>query len=235
MIIRFPFWASLFTLAGIAVLLSLGWWQLERLAWKQALLAQIDTAYQSEIPTLSDYKNLTEAAPLTRIRVRGQYSHDSEMLIIPRTWEGKVGFHLVTPLEIENGGRVLVNRGWIPVNKADPDSRPETRQMGPVEITGLLRPAEKPGLFTPQNNPGTNSWYYIDPALALNPDHPASPFILYADAETGSNKLPVQEALRWEPPNDHLGYAVFWFSMAGVLLAIFYIRFIHPQLKGAVS
>lgn len=227
MAFRPPFWATILTLAGIAGLLALGTWQVKRLYWKQDILSRLAQAYESgDLPRYS-YRDLQETSELTRVRVRGAYDHSNEILIQPRTWQGQAGYHVVTPLELGGADFLLVNRGWIPQDRRAQASRPESLTEGPVEVTGLLRVPDKGNPFTPANRPAENIWFSISPAQLAAKAGPVLPLILYADAETGNPPLPVREALRWQPPNNHAGYALFWYSMALVLAVIYYLRFIR--------
>lgn len=85
------------------------------------------------------------------------------MLVGPRTWEGKNGFTVVTPLERDGGeSTVLVNRGWIPKSLQDPKDRPAGLPRGEVTIEGMLREPWKKNMFTPDNQPEEGKFYFPD-------------------------------------------------------------------------
>lgn len=232
-----PLWATVLTLCGFLVLCALGIWQVQRLQWKTEILQALQTAETiSAAPDLSHEDIATLAAnpdDLALIRyvfVHGRWRHDKEIAVGPRTWQGKPGFHIITPLQLEGGGTVLVNRGWVPLDKKLSASRPESLVPADQGLAmGLLRRPESPSVFTPANNPASEEWYRINPAQMAKARglEDVAPLVLYARLDGGSASLPVKDALHWRPNNNHLGYALFWFTMAALLLVIFYLRFIR--------
>lgn len=236
---KLPLWATVFTLCAVLILCTLGVWQLQRLQWKTGLLAALETAEQrSAAPTLS-FQDITELAAsaddLALVRyvfIEGRWLHEKEIQLGPRTWQGKPGFHVLTPLQMEDGGTVLVNRGWVPLDKKRPADRPESLVSAENGFAmGLLRRPEPPSVFTPANRPESGEWYAIDLAQiakARNLENLA-PLVLYARLHGGSAPLPVTDALVWRPNNNHLGYALFWFSLACLLLIIYGLRFLRPE------
>lgn len=225
---KFPLWATILTLAGLIILCSLGTWQLQRLQWKSALLQEIDSEYAKDPMDFElTYENLTRLEPqptFVRGFAEGVYRHQDEIAVGPRTYEGQSGYHLITPFETLDNRIILVNRGWVPpaYNKEKNITRPDL----PIIIKGTARKAQPSGLFTPQNVPELDQWYHITPeeiSVAKNLQS-VSAYILYAEEGYES---PISTATRWQPPNNHLHYALFWFTMAGVLLLIYYLRFIR--------
>ncbi len=223
---RPPWLATILTLAALIVLCGLGTWQIKRLHWKQGIIKDLHAAYDTgALPPLS-YEDLKDLAVgqmmFARGTVQGQYDMARTALVEPRTWQGRPGYHILTPLKITGGGTILINRGWIPL--ADKNSVPVP--PGFVTISGLLRRPPPPGPLTPAN--GGGHWFSIDIAAMTGDAADAVPLVLYAETESGVGvaPLPVREALSWEPANNHAQYAVFWFSMAGILLVIFFLRFV---------
>jgi surfeit locus 1 family protein len=79
-----------------------------------------------------------------RVKVKGTFRHDQEMLVGPRTrGDGVVGYFLITPLQREDGSVILVKRGWVALDKKDKRNRPDSLVTGPVEVEGLLRLTEQ--------------------------------------------------------------------------------------------
>jgi surfeit locus 1 family protein len=98
-----------------------------------------------------------------RVFATGKFRHDQEMLVGPRIREGENGFQVVTPLERENGSKVLVNRGWIAKPKRERYNRgKEALPEGEVTVEGLLRAPWKKNMFTPENRPDLNEFYFPD-------------------------------------------------------------------------
>lgn len=239
---RPPWAATIAVIPALALLLTLGTWQIKRLHWKEGLLAELARAEKvadEDLPTYHDVPALSALTPPVRIRTAGKYEGPG-LLLEPRTWQGRPGYHLIAPLRLDKGGIVMVNRGWISWQDAKKTASPGGR----VAVTGLLRRPDRANFFVPANNAATGQWYRLDPAAmaaALVPDAKergdVAPYTLYADGETAgagiaevagvSESEPVREALRWNPPNNHLGYALFWYCMAGVLLVMYGLSFMR--------
>jgi surfeit locus 1 family protein len=231
-----PLAATAMMMIGLVVLIQLGQWQMDRLRWKNDLIAAIETAYQAD----------PQNTPLTRTRletlksqgivfdygtVRGTYLHAAEIAIGPRTHQGKPGYHIITPLRLADATDtlVLVNRGWVPLDQAQRLTRADTRHRAASVIIGTVRAIPKPNPMTPANDPARDQWFQIDPAqIAAHFKLDASILdhvMIYAESETPSFPLPVAHEKGWMPENNHLGYALFWFGMALVLVVIYGIRF----------
>jgi surfeit locus 1 family protein len=232
-----PFWASFFTLLGFVLLCSLGTWQVHRLEWKNALITKLEEASRrSAVETLS-FKEIEKLASAVRsqkdsslvryVFVEGQWLHDKEIAIGPRTWKGETGYHILTPLRMEDG-ILLINRGWVPQDKKQPEQRPESLRQQHARIMGMLRYPPVPNIFTPANQIEKNEWYQInlDEIAAARKLADLAPIVLYTHLDTAGISLPVAAALEWRPPNNHAQYAAFWFSMAAILLVIFALRFV---------
>jgi surfeit locus 1 family protein len=216
------------SLAAFAVLIGLGVWQIERLHWKEGLIAQRGAAVSA--PPVAVPRTLEAARPLEfhRVETRGRFLHDRELLVhgIERT-HGDGGYLVMTPLRLDDGDVVLVERGWVPPEKRDAAARAQGNPPGEVAVDGLLRlpPPEKPSWFVPANDPAEGQWFWIDlPAMARAAGVPeALPFYVEAGPAPNPGGLPVGGQTRTELPNDHLQYAITWFSLAGALAVIYVI------------
>jgi len=169
------------------------------------------------------------AVPSDQIFIRGfaegLYRHQDEIRIMPRTYKGEIGAHIITPFELLDNHILLVNRGWVPAGQNSDYIKPEE----PLILTGTAYKPEKPNRFVPENDPAQNQWYRLDPeeiAAAKNLEV-VLPYVLYAEE---GYRMPVSAATKWELPNNHRGYAIFWFTMALVLSVIYYLRFIRKKL-----
>jgi surfeit locus 1 family protein len=118
---------------------------------------------------------------------------------------------------------VLVNRGFVPLDRADPATGREGNPEGEVEVTGLLREPEPRNAFTPADDAAKRLFFVRDPgpiAEALGVA-PAAPFTIDADAGPNPGGLPQGGETRLAFPNRHLEYALTWYGLAGALLAVF--------------
>lgn len=225
---QLPLWATLFTLAGLALLCALGTWQLKRAAWKDGLIAQRD-AILAQPPAPYDGARLRavtagdDARFIAYITLQGAYLHDRAILIGPRTRQGETGHHLITPLELDDGTVILVNRGWTYRATVPPAAR------AAIKVTGHLRTPETPNRFVPANDPARHQWHSLDiPAMARHMGIPAlSPYILYATAEDPAASPAIPHDLVTALPANHRAYALFWFTMALVLAGIYALRFLR--------
>ena len=225
---------TLVSLAGFAVLIALGTWQVERLHWKQGLIADRAAAISSAPVDLP--RTLEAARPLEfhRVRATGQFLYDREILVhaIERR-SGRAGYLVITPLRLEDGAVVLVERGWVPPEKRDAASRAAGNPPGAVAADGPLRipSTEKPGWFLPANDPVRGEWFWIDlPAIARAVGLPdALRFYVDAGAEPNPGGLPLGGQAIMELPNDHLQYAITWYALAAALAVIYFLLLRHER------
>lgn len=224
---RPPFWASFFTVLALILLTCLGIWQFKRLAWKTALIERMTAQAQIDPGTVQwGAADLTPAKEFERGTLHGTYAPRAPVLIGPRTHRGKAGFHVLSPLRLADGEWVWINRGWAPTGFA-----PQTpvADPSPVRVFGMIRKPERPNPFTPDNRPDQDQWYRMDleaMTQARKLEGPVAPVVLYTLGNPQETPFPDPSALNFQPPNNHLGYALFWFSMAGVLAAIYLRRFV---------
>jgi len=135
-----------------ATTFGLGAWQLYRLKWKTDLINTIEMRFK-EPPLELDITPAEGEAGLAalgdryqwrRVTFTGQFQHDKELYIVPRTYKSIHGFHVVTPLKRTSDGlTILVNRGFIPSTLKDRSSRPLTLPTGEVTVVGILRDGTK--------------------------------------------------------------------------------------------
>ena len=223
---------SLAALTVFAILVSLGLWQVERLQWKEALIARIEARIHGEPGPLPAGSTWASLKPLdydyARVRVTGRLDPALEALIFRGS--GKVGqgssqpgYWIMAPLLLADGTSLLVNRGFVPLANKEPASRPDPQRGQEVTITGLLRAPEDRNLFTPTDNAAKAEWYTRDPlaiGAALGLPNPA-PFSLDEDAHAAAPGLPAGGATVFDIPNNHLSYAGTWFGLAGTLAGVF--------------
>ncbi len=223
-------WPGLFAAAAFAILISLGTWQMQRLAWKEDLLARIERRIHADpvdLPPPVEWPGLAQDDfEYMRVRVSGVFDHAREVLIFRPAGgvEKQPGYHVVTPLRIGGGdATIFVNRGFVPEALKAAASRAPGQVAGEKTITGLLRAPEQRSTFTPADQPQQNLWYTRDPAALAK--HfglaKAAPFSLDADATPVPGGWPKGGATVVSVRNDHLAYAMTWYGLAATLLAVF--------------
>ena len=227
----------LLTLVMGAVLIGLGAWQLQRLAWKNAIVARIETrtrAPAQPLPPPSAWADLkADNYEYRRVTLEGTFDHAKEARVFRGTAAGP-GYFVLTPLRLTSGGTVIVNRGFVPMDRADPASRQEGEVTGPVRVTGLMRSPEPRNTFTPADNPGAGRYFTRDAALiaAHFGLRDAAPFSVDADASPVPGGLPRGGTTEVSIPNNHLSYALTWFGLAAGLFGVF-ATFAWRRLRAA--
>lgn len=207
-------------LAMVAALIGLGIWQVERLAWKQQLIASIDTrihAAPEAAPGPDEWPTIN--APddtYRRVEARGTFLHARTSFVQAATERGG-GFWVMTPLATDRGFTILVNRGFIP-----PDARAGIARIQAPEsasVTGLLRISEPGGGFLRSNDPAAGRWYSRDVAAIVQARKidRAAPYFIDAAANPDPAALPVGGLTVIRFPNHHLGYALTWFTLAAMV------------------
>ncbi|HEY0838356.1 MAG TPA: SURF1 family cytochrome oxidase biogenesis protein, partial [Azospirillum sp.] len=156
-------WATLFTVPAVLAMLALGTWQAQRLSWKTELIQRVQERVASPPVPLPAAIADPEPLDLRPVTVTGRFLHDREMLLLARPRQGQVGYEVVTPLERADGGPpVLVNRGWVPMDRRDPVTRREGRTADAVTIAGIARLPAAAGWLQPDNTPGADVWRRAD-------------------------------------------------------------------------
>jgi surfeit locus 1 family protein len=233
---------GLCALAALVVLASLGVWQLQRLAWKEALIARVTARMQISFappaPAESEWPNVNAVDDeYRRVRVTGTFRHDREALVYALLSEPKgkfsgPGYWVLTPIETAGGALLFVNRGFVPLERANAATRREGQVAGIVTVTGLLRMAEGRSWFTPADDPARHLWQTRDPAAIAKAYglSRAAPFFVDADDAPNPGGLPQGGETKLVFPNRHLEYALTWFGLALALIAVF-VAFVLKQLR----
>jgi surfeit locus 1 family protein len=225
-------WLGLFTFLALVLLIGLGLWQLQRLSWKETLIAEVESRVAGppvDAPAPADWGKLDPADYEYRhVRLGGAYDFSRQALVFraldhPRGRFGGPGYLVMTPLRLADGAIVIVNRGFIPQDQKDRFETPAQAASGNAEVTGLMRSSEPRNWFTPADDPAHDQWFTRDPAAiaaALKLER-AAPFTIDADATGGPGDLPQGGETILAFPNNHLAYAFTWFGMALALVGVF--------------
>lgn len=217
-------WPTLATLILLTVLLALGTWQLRRLQWKEGLIALREAALSvtpEPLPIEADDWRAWEFRPVT---VTGTFDHGAEQLFGLQARDGRPGHHVLTPLVRGDGPAVLIDRGWVPLDRVHPAARREGQVAGKITITGLARYRgdDRPSWLTPTNEPQNLTWYWYDlPAIEVTLGRDVLPVVVEADASANPGGLPVGGQTRIELSNRHLQYVVTWYGLALTLIGVY--------------
>lgn len=222
-------WPGVAALAGIAALVSLGNWQMQRLAWKEGLIAAIAERTHAEpvpLAVAEERAGRGQDVEYTRVAVPGRLLNDREIHLYALDETGAPGFHVITPLRLADGSIAFVNRGYVPNELKDPAKRGAGQPAGDVTVTGLLRHPDAHSMFIPGNDAPRNIWYWRDidaMAATLGPDaERVHRVIVDAEASPAApGGWPKGGVTRLELPNRHLEYALTWYGLAASLIAVF--------------
>jgi surfeit locus 1 family protein len=217
------------TLIGLIVLVGLGLWQLQRLEWKQGVIARIEARTERKpVPLNRAIEMATELGNPSYIPVRaeGRFHHARERYLYAISIDGEPGWHVITPLETVGGNVVLVDRGFVPDSLRNPKTRKQGQVQEVVEVTGLIRAPEEPSLFIPDNDPDANQWFSRDLQAMTRSMFPGgtvqvAPFFLEAGESAVPGGWPKGGQTRLKITNNHLQYALTWFGLAICLAAVY--------------
>jgi surfeit locus 1 family protein len=205
------------------VFAALGVWQIERRAWKLDLIARVDARVRAPAVALrpaSHWRSLERpGAEYLRVTTHGRFDHGSETRVDALTERGP-GYWVMTPLKTAEG-TILVNRGFVPTERADPAARHAGHPDGDVPVAGLIRLTEPGGRFLRGNRPDQDRWFSRDVAAIARARGlgPVAPFFIDADATPNPGGFPVGGLTVVHFRNTHLIYALTWFALAVLSLA----------------
>ena len=232
---RFPVGLTLAVLICEMILVALGSWQVQRMAWKQSILTQVAALRSAPPRPLAPVlERAAQGASVayTRVTLDCPGLAQAPYLEVYSVREGVAGTRLVSACRLADGPyrSILVDRGFVAdYISARPSIDPAS--LVPMTITGVLRAPDPPGLFAPVNDPAGRLWYWRDTAAMAVALHAAGPAPVFVAAENSTN--PGWRALSPDPipediPNNHFAYALTWFglavALAGVYLAMLFRR-----------
>jgi surfeit locus 1 family protein len=213
---------------AVVILIALGTWQVERLQWKEGLIADIEARRTAAPITAEQAAAMVakgEEIDYRAISVSGHFDNSKERYFLA-TSDGEPGFYVYTPLILADQKIILVNRGFVPDELKDPARRKQGEIEGEVTVAGLARAklAEKPSFMVPENDPAKNMFFWKDMdvmATSAGLDKTRLlPFFVDAGIAPNPGGLPVGGVTQIDLPNNHLSYAVTWYGLAVALVVI---------------
>lgn len=227
------------TLLALSILVSLGAWQLRRLEWKEGLIGRMQArihAPPQPLPARETWAKLQLAEyEYLRVAASGVYEHQHETYVFHAGGSGVLepGWLVMTPLRLSSGGRIIVNRGFVPATLQEPAKRVAGQIEGETLVTGLLRAPEPRNPFTPADNPKSSIMHVKEPAgiAARFKLEGVAPFLIDADATPVPGGWPKGGQTTMSIPNNHFSYALTWFGLAITLLVVF-AAFAVRRLRG---
>ena len=197
----------------------LGTWQLYRLQWKQDLISQIDRGLKSAPIRYS--KDIDK--DYQRVILNGEYNFKNQIYLYSLNHKGKPGFDVITPFKTIEGDNVLINRGWI--NK-EAKNTPKINLVNSSNVQGLLRKIVNKNMFKPENDIKQNIWFSINiNQIQEMTGEKFNNFVVFLEDQTV--KQPVPKKITIELPNNHLKYAITWYSIS--ISILFYFLYFRKQ------
>ncbi len=215
-----------FGIVGTAILVSLGAWQVQRLSWKEAILAEIDARIASAPVVLPAMPN-PDVDRFLSVEASGTIT-DHEIHVLASTRETGAIYRVIAAFELTDGRRILLDRGWV-----RPPQKDTPRPVVQVTVTGNLHWPEEIDGYTPENDLDANIWFSRD-VVTMAAHLKTEPILLISRNSSESDPvvtpLPVDSA---GIPNDHLQYAVTWYGLAivWVLMTLHYLRRMRRKKK----
>ena len=214
-----PFLFSIFVFTFITLFCALGTWQIHRLQWKQNLINQINEGLNST--PLKYSKNIKNN--YQRVILQGKYDFENQIFLYSLNEKGQPGFDIITPFETTEEEYVLINRGWI--NK-EMKNNSKINLVNKKKIVGLLKKIEKKNIFKPDNDIKKNIWFFID--LNKIQEITGRNFInSIVFLEDKTINVPSPKKITIEVPNNHLKYAITWYSIS--ISILFYFLYFRRQ------
>jgi len=218
---------SLVAAAALAVLLGLGFWQVERLAWKSDLIAELRARAAEpalKLPPVFPPEDLQ----YRRVRLTGSFLPGKLLRSAPRNLNKRPGVYVYAPFVLTDGRTILVELGWLPLTASEFGTG--ALPQGPQNFEAILLRDGWRGSdwLKPANDPAKNVWHYVDTLAMAGAAGLVMPVTeLYAVAPPGAlppdllggDLKPRQPGL--DIPNNHLEYAITWFALAAILVVIF--------------
>lgn len=236
---RWSFWAFIgFMLVLMAVFVTLGIWQVERLGEKEHLIANVAsrmTLAPEQLPPVAEWSAFdADAWNYRPVTASGTFQPERTVLVFTSLADqrGKYsgpGYWVMTPLELAAGGTVFVNRGFVPQESAEAFAAGGAVGPGLVSLEGVARATEEVSSFTPAPDTAKRiEWVRNTTRLAALAGPVAQPVApIYIDLPAlGEGALPQGGETVVSFPNNHLGYAITWFGFATLVpfLLFFWVR-----------
>jgi surfeit locus 1 family protein len=209
-------------LIAAAILIGLGVWQLQRLTWKENLIATVNGHMQAAPISLDQALAMNQDdVQYRKVALSGRFDNAKEAYVFTTGAEGVLVYHVLVPFITDDGRTLMVDRGEIPQEKLAPQSRRPVE--GETHVTGVWRVPDAPGMFTPAPVPQKHIWYARDLAgiAAADGVKLAAPVLIEADSTPNPGGSPVGGQTVVDFPNNHLEYALTWFGLAAGLFGVY--------------
>jgi surfeit locus 1 family protein len=221
-----------FSLAAFVTCIALGTWQVQRKAWKEALIGTLEqrlSAPALALPPREQWGRLDPAQDEFRhVKFSAAFAPGAEALVYAsssalRSDVSGPGYWVLAPARLAAGGLVVVNRGFVPEGRQDPATRTAGEIAGSAELVGVMRWPEPRGAFSPKDEPARNLWFVRDPVGIASAKGwgDVAPFFVELESPQPPGGLPRAGSLKVNLRNEHLQYAITWYGLGLVVVVMF--------------
>ncbi|KAM5186694.1 surfeit locus protein 1 isoform 2-T2 [Callospermophilus lateralis] len=229
-------------MAAAAAARWLGLRAVQRRKWKLKLIAELESRVMADpVPLPADPIEL-QNLEYRPVKVRGRFDHSKELYMMPRTMvdpareareAGRIssstesGAYVVTPFHCTDlGVTILVNRGFVPRKKVNPETRQKGQVEGEVDLVGMVRLTETRKPFVPENNPERNHWHYRD-LEAMARVTGSDPVFIDADFQSTVPGGPIGGQTRVTLRNEHMQYIITWYGLCAATSYLWFKKFLR--------
>ena len=208
---------NIFVFFSIVLFCSLGTWQIYRLQWKIDLISEIKNGLELE-PIFYSKKNIKN---YQKVKFSGVFDFDKQVYLYSLNSSGAPGYDIITPVKTKSNEVLLVNRGWI---QRDLKSIEDINLIDTNNFEGIIKKISKPNIFKPENDIKNNIWYSLKiDDLENFTGYQLSNFVIFL--QNNQNRLVDSKTVSPDLPNNHLKYAITWYSVSlSILLYFLYFR-----------
>lgn len=240
----FGFWSFIVFMLALTVLwIVLGVWQLDRLAWKEGLIAQVTARFTqppTPLPPADQWPGLAvDDYDFRPVSLTGHYLIGKTVPVFVGLTDAKgkydgPGYWIMAPFAPDSGGTVWVDLGFVPQDQLASYVGGQSVSQGHMLVTGIATISEVPGAFTPAPDTANHIEWVRNPARLSAMAGLTGPLLnLIVDTPAGApGALPQGGETVIDFPNNHLGYAYTWFGFALItpaLLAAWVWRQLRPK------
>jgi surfeit locus 1 family protein len=223
---------TLFAIAAFVTFIGLGTWQIQRKAWKEALIETLEqrlSAPPAELPPRERWARLDPADhEFSHVKFSAAFLSGTEALVYAggsalRSDVSGPGYWVLAPARLVAGGIVVVNRGFVPEGRQESAVHGADQTVGIVDMVGVMRWPQPRGAFSPPDEPQRNLWFVRDPAAIASAKGwgDVAPFFIELESPQPPSGLPRAGRLNVNLRNEHLQYALTWYGLALVVVVMF--------------
>ncbi|GAB1597625.1 surfeit locus protein 1-like [Argonauta hians] len=220
---------------------GLGTWQIQRREWKLGLIKRLEERTMADPVPLPENLEELEELEYRKVKVKGRFLHRNEFAIGPRSniiedkdraypdALQKVGMNIIAPFKLSDRDlTIMVNRGWVPMKKKFPVSRPDGQIEDEIELVGVVRHTDPPRMMTPRNDPKSHGYWMTRDIEAMAESCGSAPIFIDADIHSTVTGGPLGGQTQVTLRNEHLTYIFTWYTLSAITVWMWFRMFRRP-------